>query len=379
MRFFDDLNIDFLAKRKVAYIFSASLLLIGLISILIRGLELGIDFKGGTEIALQFEKPVEISEIRDDLNQLGLGNVEVKTFGGELGILIRTELQEIPPTLIPRIINNIESIIDKKDPSTQKTIVDSTSNSITYEFATPEITKVVDSLLLAAGFQTAMVSMELDNKQLEVQLGISDWVKENFMLSMPDNTFQTLKEERVGPKIGQELKRDAIIAVFLALLVILIYLGFRFKFVFALGAVLALFHDVMITLGLFSLLYGLTPFLNLEISISVVAAFLTLVGYSINDTVIVFDRVRENLKIHKTAKLEDNINRAINMTMRRTIVTSLTTLIVVAVLLFFGGEVLRGFAFTLFIGILIGTYSSIFVASPFVVEYAKARNKKIQF
>ena len=177
----------------------------------------------------------------------------------------------------------------------------------------------------------------------------------------------------------EELKWDSVIAIIVALFVILTYLWVRFKLVFGLGAVVALFHDVFITLGLFSLLYGFIPALNLELSISVVAAFLTLVGYSINDTVVVFDRVRENVKLHKTAKLEDNINRAINKTMRRTIVTSATTLFVVTVLLFFGGDVLRGFAFTLFFGILIGTYSSIFVASPIVYEYATRSKKTIQF
>ena len=212
-----------------------------------------------------------------------------------------------------------------------------------------------------------------------VSLTIADWIKENLMLTHHDNPFKILKEVKVGPKIGKELKMDALIAILLSLVVILVYLGFRFKFGFALGAVTALFHDVLITLGLFSLLYGLIPGLNLDISISVVAAFLTLVGYSINDTVVVFDRIREDIKIHKTANVEQIVNEAINKTMRRTIITSLTTLIAVAVLLFFGGEVLRGFAFTLFFGIIVGTYSSIFVATPFVLEYAKRRGEKIQF
>jgi preprotein translocase SecF subunit len=196
---------------------------------------------------------------------------------------------------------------------------------------------------------------------------------------MPNNHFVVQKEDHVGPKIGSELKQDSIISVVLALGAILIYLGFRFKFVFALGAVVALFHDVLITLGVFALMHGVVPGLNLEISISIVAAFLTIVGYSINDTVVVFDRVRENIKIHKTAPLEDNINNAINKTMRRTIITSLTTLFVVVVLLIFGGDVLRGFAFALTLGIVVGTYSSIFVASPFVYEYVQRTNKRIQF
>ena len=150
------------------------------------------------------------------------------------------------------------------------------------------------------GYQTSKVSEEPDNKQLTVSVGISDWIKENLRQTIKNNNFNVIKEDRVGPKVGNELKQDAVIAVFLSLVVILIYLGFRFKFVFAVGAVAALFHDVLITLGLYAALYGVIPGLNLDIDLSVVAAFLTLVGYSINDTVIVFDRVRENMKIHKT-------------------------------------------------------------------------------
>ncbi len=138
---------------------------------------------------------------------------------------------------------------------------------------------------------------------MAVNIGIADWIKQNLRDKIKDNSFKVLKEDRVGPKVGNELKRDAVIAVFLSLVVILIYLAFRFKFIFAVTAVVALFHDVLITLGLYAALYGVIPGLNLEIDLTVVAAFLTLVGYSINDTVIVFDRVRENLKIHKTLPL----------------------------------------------------------------------------
>ena len=145
--------------------------------------------------------------------------------------------------------------------------------------------------LFAAGFQSGKVSEEPDNTQLDVSIGIADWIKENLRDKVKDNNFIVVKEDRVGPKVGDELKRDAVIAVALSLLVILIYLGFRFKFVFAVGAVAALFHDVLITLGLYSLLYGLIPGLNLDIDLSIVAAFLTLVGYSINDTVIVLSLI----------------------------------------------------------------------------------------
>jgi preprotein translocase SecF subunit len=223
------------------------------------------------------------------------------------------------------------------------------------------------------------VSAEPTNTQATANIGIASWIKENLREQIKDNPFVVLKEEKVGPKVGKELKEDAVIAIFLSLVVILIYLGFRFKFIFAFGAVLALFHDVLITLGLYSVLYNVIPGLNLEIDLTIVAAFLTLVGYSINDTVIVFDRVREYLKIHKTMPIMEVMNMAINRTMSRTILTCGTTLMTVLVLLIFGGEVLRAFAFTLFFGIVIGTYSSIFVASALVLEYAYKTKQKVQF
>lgn len=379
MQLLENLNIDFLGKRKIAYAISGTLILLGLISLLFRGLELGIDFKGGSQIALQFEKPIDISKVREDIDKIGLGNVEVKTFGGETGVLLRTELQQIPTDIFPQVLTAINNSIDKNFPGVQKSIVDSSISSVTYSFADPGTANRVNEKLFELGYQSTLTEREAENTGIIVRISIADWIEETLRTEFADNRFELLKEEIVGPKIGEELKRDAVIAVILALLVILVYLGFRFKFAFAIGAVAALFHDVFITLGVFSLLYGLIPGLNLEISISIVAAFLTLVGYSINDTVIVFDRVRENLKIHKTAPIEENINSAINKTMRRTVVTSLTTLFVVTVLLIFGGEVLRGFAFALVFGVLVGTYSSIFVASSFVLEYATKYKKKIQF
>lgn len=379
MRIFGNTNIDFIGKRKAAYIFSGTLIILSLLSLLFRGLELGIDFKGGTEIALEFEKPIDVSEIRTFLDELELGNIEVKTFGGETGILVRSELQEIPSELFPKVVDRIESIITKNFPNLSFEQTNITTTSVTYDVKNSEITDQLVDKLFKAGFQATKFSEEPTNTQIIVRVGIADWVQENLHEKMPDNNFSVLKEDQVGPKIGSELKRDAVLAVLLALVVILVYLGFRFKFVFALGAVAALFHDVLITLGMFSLLYNVIPGLNLDISVNIVAAFLTLVGYSINDTVIVFDRIRENIKIHKTDAIQNNINKAINKTIPRTIITSITTLVVVAVLLFFGGEVLRGFAFTLFFGIIIGTYSSVFVASPFVLEYSQKSKRNIQF
>ena len=375
MNIFDNLDIDFISKRKIAYFISGSLILIGLFSLAIRGLELGIDFKGGTEIALKFDDSIDITDIRAELEKLGLGNSEVKTFGGESGILVRTELQAVPADVHSKIITSIKASILKFEPNSEPTISDSNATSVTFSFAKVTIANSIESKLQNDGYQTS----RLDDTHLILRVGIADWIEGALRSNMPNNHFVVQKEDVVGPKIGGELKQDSVISVILALAGILIYLGFRFKFVFALGAVVALFHDVLITLGIFALLHGVIPGLNLEISISVVAAFLTIVGYSINDTVVVFDRIRENLKIHKTAPLTDNMNDAINKTMRRTLITSLTTLFVVAVLLVFGGDVLRGFAFALTLGIIVGTYSSIFVANSFVYEYVQRTQKSIKF
>lgn len=379
MRLFKDLNIDFMSKRTTFYFVSATILLLGLLTIFIKGVTFGIDFRGGSEIALQFEKPVDIEKIRTEVDKLGIGNVEVKTFGGSTGILLRTELQELPKQILPKVRSKIESVISSVYPGIEKKVIDSSSTSIIYSFTDPSTANVLNNRLFLAGFNSAKVSEEATNTAVSVRLGIADLIKDNLTEKFKDNSFSVLKEDRVGPKVGKELKRDAVLSILLSLVVILIYLGFRFKFTFAFGAVIALFHDVLITLGIFVILYGVIPGFNLEISVSVVAAFLTLVGYSINDTVIVFDRVREQMKIHKMLSVEENMNHALNKTMSRTIITVFTVLLTIIALLIFGGEVLRGFAFALFIGMITGTYSSVFIASAFVLEYANRTHKKIEF
>ncbi len=174
--------------------------------------------------------------------------------------------------------------------------------------------------------------------------------------------YEILKIDTVGPRIGEELRKAAVLAILVALLLILIYVGWRFELIFSIGAIVALFHDVLITLGIFSLL-------NFQISLKEIAAFLTIVGYSLNDTIVVYDRIRENLKVLRSEDLTTIINRSINQVLSRTIITSLTTFVVVLVLFLFGGEVIKGFAFAMVIGVIVGTYSSIFVASPIVVEW----------
>lgn len=380
MRIFHNLNVDFLGKRKFFYMLSTAIFVLGLISILFRGLQFGIDFKGGTEVVLEFEKPIDITKVRQYLSEIGLGNVEVKTFGDETGALIRTEAQEIPEANKPKILSIIEKRIDEvyKGVKIERT-ENKNTGSVVYKFAGPDSATKVSKELFQDGFQASRVSLEADNSEVVVRIGVSDWIKENLRSQLPGNSFKVLREDRIGPKIGDELKRDAIIAVILSLAGILIYLAFRFKFYFALGAVAALFHDVLLTLGIFSLFYDLIPGLNLEIDLTIIAAFLTLIGYSINDTVIVFDRVRETMKIHKNAPLEQLMNEAVNKTMSRTVLTGGTTLLTVVILLIFGGEVIRSFAFTLLFGIIVGTYSSIFVASAFVLEYVNKKKIDIDF
>jgi preprotein translocase SecF subunit len=199
-------------------------------------------------------------------------------------------------------------------------------------------------------------------KKQEVGTKVGDQIKSALTKEFPDNKFQVRREEKVGPKIGEELKSKAVWAILYAMIGILIYISWRFEFKFAVGAIAALFHDVLITVGIFSLL-------NKEISLAIVAALLTIVGYSLNDTIVVFDRIREDLALMRSQTYEAIINASINQTLGRTIITSLTTLLVVICLFALGGEVIRDFAFALMIGVIVGTYSSIFVASPVLIEW----------
>ncbi|HTR82762.1 MAG TPA: protein translocase subunit SecF, partial [Bacteroidota bacterium] len=191
-----------------------------------------------------------------------------------------------------------------------------------------------------------------------------------------NNKFTVLKEDKIGPKIGAELRRNAIYAIIATLVIIMIYVGFRFKFIYGVAGVVAIFHDVIATLGVVVLCDGLSTHLNLEMSQNLMAAFLTLIGFSINDTVIVFDRIRENIKIHRGETLFTIMNKSVNETLSRTVITSGTVLLVLVVLIIFGGEVNRGFAFTFFIGTIFGTYSSIYVASAIVLDYTIRKNIK---
>ena len=301
MQIIKNSNIDFINNSKFTILLSSALILASIFSLVInKGPELSIDFKGGTLIAVNYTKPVNINDLRSKLKSVNISgqnfdfsSAEIKHFGNESSVALR--------------IANIEN--------------------------EPE------------NFSSQLIEV----------------LKNSFPDGYPKNKNDfILSIGKVSPKVGSELSGKAIMAIIYAITLILIYISLRFEFVFAIGAIAAIAHDVTITLGIFSIL-------GYEISLPVVAAFLTIVGYSLNDTIVIFDRIRENLKTIKKDSIIDTVNKSINESLSRTIVTSLTTFFVVLILYFFGGEVIRYFSFALIIGVLVGTYSSIFVASLIVV------------
>ncbi|MFA5404964.1 MAG: protein translocase subunit SecF [Ignavibacteria bacterium] len=234
-----------------------------------------------------------------------------------------------------------------------------------------------------AGFVGMEIKTMGDNKNLLLRTPIqgegqtvSDKIQEAIKSGFAGNNFKVMRIDKVGPKIGKELTGNALKAVIYSLLGILIYLSFRFQFVYSFGAVVGLFHDVLITISAVAIFDALVPALQLELNQTMLAAFLTLIGFSVNDTVIVFDRIRENIRLFKNEEIENVMNKSINATLSRTIITSGTVFLTVFVLFLFGGEVLRGFAFVFGIGIITGTYSSVFVSSSIVVDWKHRALKK---
>ncbi len=268
-------------------ILSIALVTISLTLLIFKGLNFGIDFKGGTLIELRStDNKINVSSLRDNLNSMNLGDVSVKNFGNKTDFLIKFEINENKNT-----IEEIKINLDKSF----------------------------------------------------------------------GNTFDFRRVENVGPKVSAELLRSGVIAISVALALMLIYIWIRFEWQFSLGAILALFHDVLVTLGLFSLL-------GLEINLSIIAAVLTIVGYSMNDTVVIYDRVRENLRKYSDIKIYELTNISINETLSRTLITSITTLLALLSIFFFGGEILKGFSLAMIFGVIFGTYSSIYIANTVLVR-----------
>ena len=280
------MKINFSNYFKISNILSALIFTISILFIFFKGLNYGIDFKGGTLFEIKTNKDISTLNIRDTLKNLQLGDVNVKNFGDKGNFLIKVEQS-----------NNKESI-----PLIKKTLLENLSNEINFR-----------------------------------------------------------RVEKVGPKVSSELLKSGIISICLALFAMLFYIWIRFEWQFSLGAILALFHDVIVTLGLFSLL-------GLEINLSIIAAVLTIVGYSMNDTVVIFDRVRENLRKYSDIKIYELTNISINETLSRTLITSITTLLALLSIFFFGGEILKGFSLAMIFGVVFGTYSSIYIANTVLVR-----------
>ena len=289
-------NINFVSKFRKANIISVIFFILSIIFITFKGLNYGIDFKGGTLIELRTEKSIQASLIRESLNSMNLGDVNVKRFGKDGDFLIKVEQKNTNNNLIPEI---------------KKTLADN-------------------------------LNTEVDFRRVE----------------------------NVGPKVSSELLESSIIAISLALAAMLFYIWVRFEWQFSVGSIIALFHDVVITLGIFSVL-------SLEINLSIIAAVLTIVGYSMNDTVVIYDRIRENLFKYTKISIGDVSNLSINETLSRTIITSVTTLLALFSIYILGGEILRGFSFAMILGVIIGTYSSIFVAAP-ILKFFKVSYKTLE-
>ncbi len=321
---FMDMKIDFLGKRKIAYMISGGLILVGLISLIARGLDLGVDFVGGRTYTIQLEKEVTSDHLATNLTTLFVDNEgktyvpQVKTLGTDNKIKITTKYM---------IEENDDTKVDEK-------IFD-----ILYQGTKDYLPTTMTRETFAKGGET--------------------------------KKYGVLSYNKVGPTIADDIKQEAFLAVSLSLAVIFLYILIRFrKWQFSTGAVVAVFHDVLLVLGIFSIFKDILPF-SLEIDQAFIAAILTVIGYSLNDTVVVFDRIREYLYEHKTMPFGQLMNKALNRTLSRTINTSLTTLIVLFIIFFFGGDTIRGFMFALIIGVIVGTYSSLFVASPITYDLTK--------
>jgi preprotein translocase subunit SecF len=306
MELFHKTHFDFIRMRRISYALSIFLALVGIAGVGIRkGLKLGIDFKGGTSITFEFEKPdtINVAALRAVLAKTDLGEVEIKHLMPDLTI--------------------------KEDKNK------------------PRKTEILLYIKQQKNYTAQQVVQIVENT-----------IQQN----IPESKFIRTQLEAVGPKVGKELRFNAVLAVMLSFLLIMIYVGWRFELIFGVCAIIALIHDVFITLGIFNLL-------NFELSLKEIAAFLTLVGYSINDTIVIYDRIREDLKLMRSEDLKTIMNHAINSTLGRTFMTSFTVFLAVLSLFLFGGTVIRGFAFVMLVGVIIGSYSTIFVASPLIYDW----------
>jgi preprotein translocase subunit SecF len=381
MEFFHEPKIDWMGKKWYFIALSIPLFLAGMISIAAhRGLTYGIDFRGGTQVTVKFAQAPNLDAIRKHLDQGGLHGATLQGFGpaSEHDVIIGLDIKSVTGN------NALDA--------GKRAIVDSLSSlygagpagKTDFNNASPET--VADHLISADPLHLAPKGMDEATKaykalgaamvdfrnspphsglignfqELSGVSGVTPAVVASLGSDFYLSTFAVRNAEIVGPKVGSDLRRQALYVTLLGLGAMLVYIWYRFELVYGVAAVIATFHDVLITIGFFSLL-------NKEISLTVIAALLTLVGYSMNDTIVVFDRIRENVRLSKRENFLDVVNRSINQTLSRTILTSGLTFLAVLSLYLFGGEVIHGFAFALVVGVIIGTYSSIAIASPVLV------------
>ena len=379
MELFRNTNIDFLGKKWYFLAFSLIFSIAGLLSIFFwHGIPLGVEFRGGTLVYVKFAQTPDLDHIRQELNQAGLHDPRIQRFGptSDNEVLVDLGMQETSEAALDQGKNTIIRALEPQA-ATGKQDLNNTGEASLQAYLMQK-----DPMHLGTDAEQRYTAMarQIDDFRNKERGGILTSIDDlrgvapAEVLSVLQQDFFTSdfvvrNVEIVGPQVGSQLRHQAVMASLYSLGGMLIYLWFRFEMIYGVGAVVACLHDSIITIGFFSLL-------DKEISLTVIAAILTLIGYSMNDTIVVFDRIRENLKLLRREPLADIVNKSINQTLSRTILTSGLTFLTVLSLYVFGGEVLRGFSLALVIGILIGTYSSIAVAAPMLVAYQDWRARK---
>jgi preprotein translocase subunit SecF len=379
VEFFRNTNIDFLGKKWYFLAFSLVFSVAGVLSMLFwHGIPLGVDFRGGTLVYVKFSHAPDDNSIRAAMDRAGLHNARIQRYGAVPNneVLIALEEKETNELALDRGKLQIINALESNAPQGKLDLNNTSSLALTsYLLQKDPLHAGTDANQRYAAQAQAIVNYRdktrggvlssFDELKSVADPAVVAALREGFYLS----DFGVRNVEIVGPQVGKQLQTQAKLAVLYSLAGMLIYLGFRFEWIYGVAAVVTVFHDTLITVGAFSLA-------NKEISLTVIAAILTLIGYSNNDTIVVFDRIRENLKLMRREKLADIVNKSINQTLSRTILTAGLTFLTVLALYLFGGEVLHGFSFALVIGILIGTYSSIAIAAPILVAYQDWRSKR---
>lgn len=377
MEFFRNPNIDFLGKKWYFLAFSLLFSVAGVLSMLFwHGIPLGVDFRGGTLVYVKFAHTPDNDGIRAALDRVGLRNAKIQSYDKPESnqVLIDLAEQETSEAALDKGKAQIISALERNAPAGKQDLNNASSLTIkNYLLEKDPLHLGTDAETRYATIAQAVVNQRdkirggvlgsLDELKGAVDAAVASALEDGFYLS----DFGVRNVEIVGPQVGKQLQTQAKLAILYSLAGMLVYLGVRFEWIYGVAAVVTVFHDTLITVGAFSLT-------NKPISLTVVAAILTLVGYSNNDTIVVFDRIRENIKLMRREKLADIVNRSINQTLSRTILTAGLTFLTVLALFMFGGEVLHGFSFALVIGILIGTYSSIAIAAPILVAYQDWRS-----